>query len=182
MYLHFLLCAPTFFFPFAEFSAEHCFALSFVGILTPSRTPGVCGPAFKPYHLGNTLDAMATCFFFFFHRPPLRSLLSVSNSPIQTQLTNPALVPCASCVTVSATCCTHRGAVSSLTSLQQKATQGGCVVWNHKSKRGGVGTFRKMKGNTAFILSGICVKTPALSFLISSLIVGLKATGSPDST
>lgn len=140
MYLHFLLCATTFF-SLAKFSTEHCFALSFVGILTPSRTSSVCGPAFKPYHLGNTLDAMATCFFF--HSPPLRSLLSVSNSPLQTQLTNPALVPCASCVSVCNTL--HSQEAYSLTPVQQKATYRSFAVWNHKFKRGGVHTFKKTK-------------------------------------
>lgn len=153
MYLHFLLCAKTFF-SLAEFSAEHCFALSFVGILTPSRTSGVCGPAFKPYHLGNTLDAMATCFFF--HSPPLRSLLSVSNSPLQTQLTNPALVPCASCVSACNTL--HSHGASSLTSLQQKATLRSFAVWNHKSERRGVHTFKKIKEKCSFFIPrGICV-------------------------
>lgn len=98
----------NFFFPLSPSSQS--FALSFVGILTPSRPSGVCGPAFKPYHLGNTLDAMATCFFFHRHPPPPlpQPLLSVSNSPLQTQLTNPALLPCAG---LFATRCAHAGGV-----------------------------------------------------------------------
>ena len=50
---------------FVNPQAEHCFPLSLTTILTPSRTSGVYGHAFKPNHLGNTSAAMATCFLIF---------------------------------------------------------------------------------------------------------------------
>lgn len=101
---------------FFEFSSRALLLSKlFVGILTPSRTSGVCGPAFTPYHLGNTLDAMATCFFL------SQSLLSVSNSPLQTQLTNPALISCMRCVFLFVTRRTDR--VSLVTSVESNKRQ-----------------------------------------------------------
>lgn len=86
------LCNNFFFFSLGEFS-ELCTELCwYLDTIKDVRRLWTCFQTISPWkYLGRHGNV------FFFSTPlPLRSLLSVSNSPLQTQLTNPALVPCAS--------------------------------------------------------------------------------------